>query len=123
MEFFHAFWLAFIQGVTEFLPISSSGHLALVPSLFGWPDQGLAFDVAVHVGTLVAVLIYFRNDICLMLKDWVLSITTRKSTVYSKLAWSIAFATVCAMSTSSTCFSALKSTMFHTPVLKLKYAA
>ncbi len=94
MEFMHAFWLAFIQGVTEFLPISSSGHLALVPSLFGWPDQGLAFDVAVHVGTLVAVLIYFRNDICLMLKDWVLSITTRKSTVYSKLAWSIAFATI-----------------------------
>lgn len=94
MEYVQAFWLAFIQGITEFLPISSSGHLALVPSLFGWPDQGLAFDVAVHVGTLTAVLLYFRSDIYLILKDWVLSITTRKSTVYSKLAWSIAFATV-----------------------------
>ena len=71
MEWLHAFWLACIQGLTEFLPISSSGHLALVPSVFGWKDQGLAFDVAVHVGTLAAVLIYFRKDIALILRDWV----------------------------------------------------
>jgi len=55
--------LAVVQGLTEFLPVSSSGHLILVSKLTGWPDQGLALDVAAHVGTLVAVLIYFWRDI------------------------------------------------------------
>ena len=55
--------LALLQGVTEFLPVSSSAHLALLPALLGWPDQGHAFDVAVHVGTLAAVLHYFRRDL------------------------------------------------------------
>jgi undecaprenyl-diphosphatase len=55
--------LAIVQAVTEFLPISSSGHLILVPRLFGWPDQGLTFDVATHAGTLLAVLLYFRRDV------------------------------------------------------------
>ena len=58
-----AIGLAFIQGITEFLPVSSSAHLVLAPSLLGWPDQGLAFDVAVHLGTLVAVMGYFRSDL------------------------------------------------------------
>jgi len=55
--------LAFVQGLTEFLPISSSGHLVLVPALFGWEDQGLMMDVAAHVGTLVAVIFYFYRDV------------------------------------------------------------
>lgn len=55
--------LALIQGITEFLPISSSGHLALTPILMGWEDQGLIMDVAVHVGTLGAVLLYFWRDV------------------------------------------------------------
>ena len=55
--------LAIVQGLSEFLPISSSGHLVLVPSFFGWTDQGLAFDVAVHFGSLLAVCAYFREDI------------------------------------------------------------
>ncbi len=55
--------LALIQGVTEFLPISSSAHLILVPLVADWPDQGLEIDIAVHVGTLVAVLIYFRDEV------------------------------------------------------------
>ena len=55
--------LALIQGITEFLPISSSGHLILLPNLTGMQDQGLAIDVAVHVGTLGAVLLYFRADV------------------------------------------------------------
>lgn len=55
--------LAIVQGLTEFLPISSSGHLILVPKLTGWPDQGLAIDVATHVGTLFAVLVYFWRDV------------------------------------------------------------
>jgi len=58
-----ALWLAVLQGLTEFLPISSSAHLVIPSLLLGWPDQGLAFDVAVHVGTLSAVLLYYRRDL------------------------------------------------------------
>ncbi|MBI2686262.1 MAG: undecaprenyl-diphosphatase UppP [Acidobacteria bacterium] len=54
--------LAIVQGITEFLPISSSAHLALTPWLFGWQDQGLEFDIALHVGTLFSVLLYFYKD-------------------------------------------------------------
>ena len=63
MTFFQLVVLALIQGLTEFLPISSSGHLILLPRLADWPDQGLALDVAVHVGTLGAVVLYFRADV------------------------------------------------------------
>jgi undecaprenyl-diphosphatase len=59
----HALVLGMVQGVTEFLPISSSGHLILVPLLFGWPDQGLAFDAAVHLGTGFALLFYFGPEL------------------------------------------------------------
>lgn len=55
--------LSLIQGLTEFLPVSSSGHLVLLPHLFGWQNQGLEMDVALHVGTLIAVLIYFWSDV------------------------------------------------------------
>lgn len=63
MQTYQIIILAIIQGLTEFLPISSSGHLVLFPKLLGWPDQGLFLDVAVHVGTLGAVLIYFWRDV------------------------------------------------------------
>ena len=69
MEWLQILVLAAIQGLTEFLPISSSAHLILVPVLTGWPDQGLAFDVAVHVGSLAAVLAYFRRDFMSMLRE------------------------------------------------------
>jgi undecaprenyl-diphosphatase len=59
--------LALVQGITEFLPISSSAHLILVPLVTGWPDQGLQLDIAVHVGSLGAVLAYFRSDVSRML--------------------------------------------------------
>jgi undecaprenyl-diphosphatase len=94
MEWMQAFWLSLVQGLTEFLPISSSGHLALAPAVFDWKDQGLAFDVAVHVGTLIAVLVYFHRDIVQISRDWVRSLTGGPITVYSRLAWSIAFATI-----------------------------
>jgi len=57
------FVLAIVQGITEFLPISSSAHLILIPAITGWADQGLAIDVAMHVGTLIAVMVYFRSDL------------------------------------------------------------
>ena len=63
MDIIQAFWLAVVQGLTEFLPISSSAHLILPSAIWGWQDQGLAFDVAVHVGSLIAVLAYFKNDV------------------------------------------------------------
>lgn len=68
MDGWQATVLAFVQGLSEFLPISSSGHLILVPHVFGWQDQGLAFDVAVHVGTLAALLAYFRGPLAVMLR-------------------------------------------------------
>ncbi len=68
MDFFHLAFLALLQGLSEFLPISSSGHLALVAPVFGWPDQGLAFDIAVHGGTLLAVLVYCRRECVSMIR-------------------------------------------------------
>jgi len=62
MEILQAIILGIIQGATEFLPISSSGHLIIIPKILGWPDQGLAFDVALHFGTLMAILLYFYED-------------------------------------------------------------
>lgn len=63
MDIVQTFWLALLQGLTEFLPISSSAHLILLPYILDWPLQGLAFDVAVHLGTLLAVLYYYRKDL------------------------------------------------------------
>ncbi|MGD8525577.1 MAG: undecaprenyl-diphosphate phosphatase [Thioalkalispiraceae bacterium] len=86
--------LAVVQGLTEFLPISSSAHLILVPVLSEWPDQGLAFDVAVHVGTLSAVVWYFRHDVVSMTKDWSRSCLQRKTVGDSRLAWAVILATI-----------------------------
>jgi undecaprenyl-diphosphatase len=62
MPLLQAIVLGIIQGLTEFLPISSSAHLIVIPKLLGWPEQGLAFDIALHVGTLAAVILYFFRD-------------------------------------------------------------
>ncbi len=86
--------LAIVQGLTEFLPISSSGHLALLPSLTGWPDQGLAFDVAVHFGTLAGVVGYFRRD---LLRIAAAMLGARRGAAASpdaRLGWMIGLATV-----------------------------
>ncbi|MDP0588912.1 MAG: undecaprenyl-diphosphate phosphatase [Candidatus Endonucleobacter bathymodioli] len=94
MDFIHVIVLALIQGVTEFLPVSSSAHLILPSQLLGWPDQGLAFDVAVHIGTLAAVIIYFRRDIYLLIRDWLLSLIGKGTTQYSRMAWYVCLATI-----------------------------
>lgn len=85
--------LALVQGLTEFLPVSSSAHLILVPLLTEWDDQGLAFDVAVHVGTLTAVVVYFRNQLADMAVDWFGSLKG-KQTENSRLAWAVLFGTI-----------------------------
>ena len=71
VPFLHIAVLTIIQGITEFLPVSSSGHLVLVPLVTGWQDQGLVMDVAVHVGTLAAVLVYFSRDLWHMVLGWI----------------------------------------------------
>ncbi len=86
--------LALLQGLTEFLPISSSAHLILLPQLNGWSDQGLAFDVAVHVGTLVAVVGYFRREVMAMGRDWGRSLVQRREVGESRLAWAVLFGTI-----------------------------
>ena len=83
--------LAFIQGLSEFLPISSSAHLVLPSLLFGWQDQGLFFDVVVHVGTLGAVLLYFRHELHHML--WSDSSVSQLPQPRSDI-WKLALATV-----------------------------
>ncbi|TMN74487.1 undecaprenyl-diphosphatase [Pseudoalteromonas sp. S1727] len=86
--------LALIQGLTEFLPISSSAHLILPSQILGWQDQGLAFDVAVHVGTLIAVVIYFRKEVVEILGAWFKSFGAQGATDDSKLGWWIILGTV-----------------------------
>ncbi len=87
--------LAIIQGITEFLPVSSSAHLVLPSQLLGWPDQGLVFDVALHLGTLSAVLIYFRNDLIGIVRDWCLNTLGKgPKTVNSRQGWYLIWATI-----------------------------
>jgi len=94
MDKMQAVMLALLQGFTEFLPISSSAHLVLMPRLAGWQDQGLAFDVAVHVGTLLAVVAYFRHELAKMLVDWLQSIAGKKPTPEARLTWLVLLATL-----------------------------
>ncbi len=88
--------LAVVQGVTEFLPVSSSGHLILVPYFLRWPDQGLTFDIATHTGTLLAILAYFRRDV----RDLVVGFFTGQPRSGDgdfsprRLAWAILLATI-----------------------------
>ena len=94
MTMFEIIILAIIQGITEFLPISSSAHLILPETILGWDSQGLAFDVAVHVGSLLAVMIYFRDDIMNMLIDWCKCGFTKQQTANSRLAWWVIIGTI-----------------------------
>jgi undecaprenyl-diphosphatase len=86
--------LAIVQGLTEFLPISSSGHLVLVPYLVAWTDQGLAFDVAVHFGSLVAVCVFFREDILGLLRGGMRILGGDVDSPQSYMAIAIALGTI-----------------------------
>ncbi len=93
MSLLHIVVLALVQGITEFLPISSSAHLILVPTLTGWTDQGAVLDIAVHVGTLGAVLIYFHRDVGAMLRGCGRLVRGRRDGD-ARLALNVAVATV-----------------------------
>lgn len=94
MLFWQIVVLALVQGLTEFLPISSSAHLILVPVLSDWPDQGLAFDVVVHLGTLTAVVWYFRKDVVQLSVDWTRSCVKKQTVGESRLAWLVIIGTI-----------------------------
>jgi len=89
MDIVEALSLALIQGLTEFLPISSSGHLILTPELFGWADQKLGFDIAVHLGTLLAVIVYFRRDLLAMARG-----LFSAGSADGRLAWQLLLASI-----------------------------
>ena len=97
MPIFHAIVLGLVQGLSEFLPISSSGHLLLVPWLCGWDDFDSssvekAFDVALHLGTLVAAIFYFRKDLAVYVRDGLRLVFSREqpATPEGRLAWLLA---------------------------------
>lgn len=95
MTIFHALVLGLLQGFTEFLPVSSSAHLSLAPYLFGWQDPGLAFDVALHFGTLVAVLWFFRKEWAQLIVAAASIVTTRRvDTVEKKRVVFLIIATI-----------------------------
>ena len=96
LELISAAFLGIIQGLTEFLPISSSAHLLIVPWLIKWEAQGLAFDVALHVGTAVSVIVFFRKDWILLAKEAILGLKEGRLLGNSdrKLAWFLVVATI-----------------------------
>lgn len=99
MEIISAAILGIIQGLTEFLPVSSSAHLILMPWFFGWEADGLVFDVAVHVGTAVAVLAFFWADWIILVREFVAGLIERKpfGNHHRRLAWLLVLGTVPAM--------------------------
>ncbi len=95
MDLLQAALLGILQGITEFLPISSSGHLVLAPLIMGWKDQSLVFDVAVHFGTFLAVAAYFRRDLGPIISAGLTSLHTRNvSEPEARLAWGLVIATI-----------------------------
>ena len=90
--------LALIQGLTEFLPVSSSAHLILGSKAFAWTDQGLIFDVATHLGTRFAVLIYFRKDLCSMARSWLEPVRGKEDRMNRNLTVYLAIASIPAVS-------------------------
>ena len=94
MDIIQLIVLSLVQGITEFLPVSSSAHLILVPKLTGWQDQGLLFDVAVHVGTLMAVLLYYRKDVMGMTQSFLGQGFKRDMNDDARLAWAVILGTI-----------------------------
>ncbi|MEZ5667394.1 MAG: undecaprenyl-diphosphate phosphatase [Alphaproteobacteria bacterium] len=93
MDIIQVIVLALVQGATEYLPISSSGHLVVTSQILGWPDQGLTFDIAVHVGTLAAVLVYFWRDVGRMAYGLVSPLLGRAG-AESRLVWNVIVGTL-----------------------------
>jgi len=94
LDLIHLIILGLIQGLTEFLPISSSAHLILLPIMTGWSDQGLAYDIAAHLGSLIAVIFYFRRDLTRIVKSWCQSFFSGPQTADSRMVWYLLTSTI-----------------------------
>ena len=96
MSVFEAIVLGLVQGLTEFLPISSSGHLRIVPAFFGWDDPGAAFTAVIQLGTMAAVLLYFRRDLWNIARAWVreLRLPFKQRSHEANLGWFIVLGTI-----------------------------
>src|SRR3954465_4891545 len=96
MDAFQAIVLGIVQGLTEFLPVSSTAHLRIVPAFAGWEDPGAAFTAVVQLGTMAAVLLYFRHDLWRILKTWFLSLSQPelRGELDARMGWYIGLGTV-----------------------------
>ena len=96
MDAIQAIVLGIVQGLTEFLPVSSTAHLRIVPAFFGWEDPGAAFTAVVQLGTMAAVLIYFRADLWRITSAWVRSVRepALRSTADARIGWYIILGTI-----------------------------
>ena len=96
MDLFQAIVLGLVQGLTEFLPISSSGHLRIVPAFAGWDDPGAAFTAVIQLGTMAAVVLYFRADLIRIARAWTASLRdpSRRAELDSRLGWYLILGTV-----------------------------
>ena len=96
MNTLQAIVLGIVQGLTEFLPVSSSGHLRIVPAILGWGDPGAAFTAVIQLGTMAAVLLYFREDLWRVGRTWLASLTRPelRTTLDARLGWYLILATI-----------------------------
>src|SRR5215218_7754243 len=96
MSYGEAIVLGVVQGLTEFLPISSTAHLRIVPAFVGWDDPGAAFTAVVQLGTMAAVLIYFRHDILRIVGTWLASLRdpAKRSELDARLGWYLVIGTI-----------------------------
>jgi undecaprenyl-diphosphatase len=117
MDLFHAVVLGIIQGATEVLPISSSGHLILVPLLLGWPESGLTFDVALHFGTFLAIFFYFRKDVVTLVQDGMGGLYQTEGQRQLRLPWMIILASVPAAIVGKTLEGPIEAVFRSSPLL------
>ena len=116
MDYLHLVILGIVQGLTEFLPISSSAHLILLPQLAGWQDQGLAYDIAAHIGSLVAVIVFFRTELQQMITAWWRSLADGSASDDARLVWNILIATI-PVSISGFLLYDIVASMFRNPLI------
>src|SRR5687767_14248192 len=117
MTLFQAIVLGAVQGVTEFLPISSTAHLVLTPWFFGWPDPGLSFDIALHIGTLVSLLLFFRSEWLQVAKGGFALLRAQRRAPNAQLALYLIIATIPALIAGALLADFADSTLRHPLVI------